>query len=825
MRILAVAWLVSSVFIVNLSSLPSLGLSVVFLVAIVLLVLRFPASRPGIAGVILAIVTVGLTILQLASHQLQSDQVASDMTLTVLVDSVPQRQKKRLSFIAKVLSCSSCEGDLRVKRIRLTWYGQYHQVRAGEIWQLSVRLKPPSLLRNTGGFDGVAFSLLKAVDARGYVRADPAAIRLSGPSGFSLPAIRQRAADHLHELAGDNDYLGLLQGLTVGIKSQIGEQQWKVLRRTGTAHLLAISGLHIGLVAAWALVAGRLVTAVSIGVLQRSSEMTLVFDPRALILTGSLLMAVAYAGLAGFELPTQRSVLMLSVWVIASLRFRFLPPMAALCVALIAVLSINALNVLSAGFWLSFGTVSALFYLHRGHLRNQQIASSAWSARAVRKIRGLGATHLVLGLVLLPVSAWFFQSGSLIAPVANLVAVPWVAMVCVPLSLSGLVVSAFSDTLAMPLLNLAIGSLQLLIGFLTALDDSTLSSVVITLPGAGVLVLALIGLVVLFGPNGIGLRVLAVPLFLPAFIHNMQLSDTDGFEVHLLDVGQGLAALVFTDDKTLLFDTGGKVSPTLSMFEAVVNPFLQASGRRSVDTLVVSHGDEDHAFGVRDVVRRFPDVRIFASQALELPENQPVSTCEAGTGWTDNIVTFGFLHPGASDVGSDNNLSCVLMIHSGVSRVLLTGDIEASAEKKMLSRIGSLTGSRHGHDVPFPVTLLSAPHHGSKSSSTQAFVDKFRPEYVVFPAGLGNRFGFPHRDVQLRYKLVGSKSFVTGYRGAISFAFGPGGLTRPPTSWWNSHRRFWHGIVNPDCWQRFADQSFLLRLLKLSQNGQILCGK
>ena len=366
-------------------------------------------------------------------------------------------------------------------------------------------------------------------------------------------------------------------------------------------------------------------------------------------------------------------------------------------------------------------------------------------------------------------------------------------------------------------MSLAAGSLGLLMTFLGWLDQSLLSATVLTIPGVLSFAFILVALLVAFAPRGLGLGFFVVPLILPAMLHNAVVPAVDGFEVHVLDVGQGLAVLVYAGDQTLLFDTGGKVSPDLSMFEAVVVPFLQATGRRRVNTLVVSHGDEDHAFGAADVVRRFSDAQVFASQKPALPDGHQAISCEAGRQWSIGAVQFVFLHPAALDVGSDNNRSCVLMIYMGRSRVLLTGDIEASAERSLLSRLKS--------DERFPVTLLTAPHHGSRTSSSQAFVDAFRPEYVVYPAGLRNRYGFPHRDVQLRYELAGAKSFVTGYRGAVSFVFSPEGLSRPPISWWNSRRRFWHGIVNPDCWRQFAGQSLALRLLKLSQKGQTLCGK
>ena len=821
MRMLAGVWLMTSLVIVNLQSAPSTTLSFVFLVLMLLLVLRIPGSRPIIAGVALSVVTLTCSLLQLASHQLHADQISTDLNLTVRVIGVPERQDQRLSFMAKVLACETCQTPLKVTNVKLSWYYDFPEVRAGEKWQLNVRLKPPSSLRNPGGFDAVAWNLVKGVHARGYVRQAEMATRLDNDGHVSLSAIRQQAATRLQRLSSDDRYLGLLQALTVGVKSAISDTQWDLLRDTGTAHLMAISGLHVGLMAGWAMFLGKILADVFVRLvsrlLRRRSVSATAVDTRPFALAASLICATLYAALAGFELPTQRAVLMLSVWLIASLRFRFLPPLAGWCLALVVVLSMTPLNLLSAGFWLSFGTVAILFYLHSGHQQKPKDAdTSRWRA-ALATGQSLGRSHVLLGVVLLPVSAWFFQSGSLIAPLANVIAVPWVAMVSVPMGLLTLLLSAFSDTAAYPFLLIAEGSLHLLVIFLNWLHESMLSAVVLTLPGPLSLILVLVGLVVMLAPRGPGLRLLAVPLFLPAVMYNTGVRGEDGFEVHVLDVGQGLAALVYAGPETLLFDTGGKVSSRLSMFEAVVVPYLHASGRRRIDTVVISHGDEDHAFGVKDVVRHFPDANVYASQPGDLPLVQAATPCVAGTQWSTGNVQFAFLHPAESDGGGKNNRSCVLMIYSGKSRVLLTGDIEAAAEHSLLERLGSIDS--------FPITMMSAPHHGSSTSSSQAFVDTFRPQYVVFPAGQRNRYGFPQSNVQLRYKQAGSEALITGREGALSFVFDNEGLSRPPDTWWASHRRFWHGIVNPDCWQQIAGESLVRRLLVLSQKGKSLCGK
>ena len=825
MRQFASAWLLSSVCIVNLSGLPSTPISIGFFVFIVLFALKVRLFRPWVAGFLFAILTLSIGFLQLASHQLKQDQISKDLTLTVQIHSVPERHSGRLSFVAKVRSCLDCEDTLHVGKVRLSWYGQVPHVFAGELWQLKVRLKPPSSQRNAGSFDAVAWHWVKGLHARGYVRDSASSIRLAKSTHSTLASVRQKAQNRLQSLPGEDEYIGLVLGLAVGIKAYLSEAQWELLRSTGTAHLLAISGLHVGLVAAWALVFCRTLFRVMLSLGRVAGYGFYAFDSRAICLVFSLACAVAYAALAGFELPTQRAVIMLSVWVVAAIRFRFLPPFAALCLAMIAVFFVNALNILSVGFWLSFGTVAILFFLHKGHVQPsdaeydqvKQTAMRRIVSRFAYKLLSMARTHVLLGIALVPITAWFFQSGSLVAPLANLVAVPWVAMLSVPLALATLVVSVFSHSLATYLLAATQASLQALMRFLELLQNSMISDVALTIPGPFALCLVLIAILFLLAPRAIGVRMFAIPLLLPAALHNVGWHANDTFEVHMLDVGQGLAVLVFAGEHTLLFDTGGKVSPSLSMFDAVVVPFLKSSGRRKIDTLVISHGDEDHSFGAADAVRQYSGVTVYSSASLDLPAESKQTLCAAGQHWQFEDVNFAFIHPTLTDPGSDNNRSCVLLVYKGNTRVLLTGDIEADAEDALISR---------AQGGPFaPITLMSAPHHGSRTSSTQAFIDLLQPKHVVFAAGQRNRYGFPHIEVQLRYKMGGAILHNTASQGAISFELGSDGLIRQPSSWWTTNRRFWHGIANPDCWQNVASQSFILKQLALSQKGQTLCGK
>lgn len=818
MRRFAIGWLISSVLILHLSSIPPNGVLIASVLALLVGIIFVPGVRSFCAGIFIAIVTLGLTLTQVVDHQLLPAQMSENIDIEVRIASIPERDDYRLTFMAKILDCLSCQHKFGPQLVRLSWYGRAPEIRANEVWQLTVRLKPLGSLRNPGGFDAIKWAMAKGIHAKGYIKEPQHAVRVQAANRFAIDSTRQLLSERLTGLPSADQFVGIISALSLGIRHEVDDADWQLLRDTGTAHLLAISGLHVSLVALWGFVVGRQLTRCCLALSWINPVRAGNLEPRTVGLALSFILACTYTIISGFELPTQRALVMLLVWLIAAWYFRYLPPGAALCIALSAVLLVNPLNTLTVGFWLSFGTVGALFYLHNGHqIRTQSGPHADGLKSKTRKISHLLRTHVLISVCLLPLGAWFFQSGSLVAPLANLLAVPWTAIFIVPFSLISAGLSALVPAVANISLYVAQWSVGVLLGYLSLLDQLLPAAVTLSLPSTGVLFLTISGLLSLLAPRGLGLRWLAGPLLAPAILFNLQRSPIDGFELHVLDVGQGLAALVFTDERTLLFDTGGKVSRSLSMFEAVVVPYLHAKGRRSIDTLVVSHSDEDHSFGAKDLIARYPDVQIFTSNRLKLPETVNQQPCVAGDSWTSGSVNFAFLHPAVHDRGSKNDLSCVMLVYTGSSRVLLTGDIESQGEFKLAGRV------RPGDKIDLDV--LVAPHHGSATSSSQYLLDVFEPEYVVFPSGQRNRYGFPHADVQLRYNLLGAQTFTTGTDGAVSFLLGESGLYKPPLSWWKSHRRFWHGIINPDCWPLSARKSNVLRMLELAQKGQTLCGK
>jgi len=708
----------------------------------------------------------------IADRVIDARLVGRDIVVEGRVLGVPRRDGERVSFDFLVdAAIDLADAPLAPRRLRLYRYGHQDVTpAAGETWRLTVRLRPLSGLRNAGGFDRVRYLIERRIDATGTVRHHPEPLRLA--KGQGVDALRATLATGIERI-GDGSIeqqsqgAALLQALTLGITHRVSDETWSLLRETGTAHLLAISGLHISLVAgiAYGLLSGGL---------RRSAGSS---RARAIAIIGSLAAASGYALLAGFGVPVRRALVMLSVWAVAALRLRVIRPAQTLACALIAVLLVDPLAPLSTGFWLSFGTVAALCFLHGGRVHRPRM----WWRRAL----AAGRTHLLLGMLLLPITAWFFQSGAWVAPLANIIAVPLVALVIAPLGLLALFVSLALPSMAAGALWVFDLACRSLLSVLEVLRDVSDGAWTLHLPSLESGLLCLLGLCVLFSFRERCPRLLALVLLIPAVQANVTMTRAAALELHVLDVGQGLAALVLTENRTWLYDTGDQLSPSHSLLEAVVVPYLHSLGRRGVDVIVVSHSDRDHAGGLDDALARWPAARVITGFADEtLPDG--ATRCRAGDTELHDGVRFSFIHPAVGDSGSDNDLSCVLLVHLGDSRVLLTGDIEEYGEQRLIERFGSLG-----------VSVLTAPHHGSKTSSSPQFVESFMPAHVVYPAGHDNRHRFPHAAVQMRYNTAGATAHVTSQGGAVRFLFGPHGLVEQPVSWRDARHRFWHEMVEP----------------------------
>lgn len=655
------------------------------------------------------------------------------------------------------------------ERLRLSWYRSEAMPVAGERWRLTVRLKRPNGFQNPGGFDYEGWLFQQRVGATGYVRERGENRRLS-VEGCPLDCLRAGLRARLTEAGGELPHFGILLALALGDRSRIDAASWDVLLRTGTNHLVAISGLHIGLVGGLAFWLLRLLAA-------RWPALALRWPAPCWAAVGGLLAALVYAALAGFSIPTQRALIMLAVLFGAILLRRMVQASTGLALALVAVLLLDPTAVLAPGFWLSFAAVALLLFGFRGRL--PPVAVPARTARARRQLGGWIRAQYLLAIGLLPFTTYWFQRASLGAPLANLVAVPWVSLLVVPPVLLATLMAPLSPLLAGWLLQLVSAVFEPLWQLLSLLAAQPLQLWHRPAPTPLVLLLAVAGSAWLLLPRGMPGRPLGLVLCLPLLFPVVERPAAGEAVVTLLDVGQGLAAVIETRQHLLVFDTGPRFSPDFDTGAAVVLPYLRHRGQGAVDTLVISHGDNDHRGGADSLLAQIPVGEVLASvPAAVSPVARP---CRAGQRWQWDGVDFAILHPTPRYRGSENNGSCVLQVSAGGRAVLLAADIEAEGEWALV----------HAHGDALRSDVLVVPHHGSNTSSTAYFLDAVQPSVALVPAGYRNRFGFPKPEVLARYAERGVLVHETARSGALQFTLsstGPG----PVVAHREQYRRFWH---------------------------------
>ncbi len=644
-------------------------------------------------------------------------------------------------------------------KLRLSWYYPDQAVKAGQHWTFTVKLKRVHGNLNPGGFDYERWLFSEGIGATGYIRPLPKPVLLGSDSAWhSIAVRRQRIADQLSSTLGNTPTSALIKALTIGDGNSISQQQWDIFRKTGTTHLVVISGSHIGLIAglvyflvlkAWAWTG------------------LLAWSPQKVAAVSAMLAAIFYAGLAGFSVPTQRSVIMLIIAMAAIILQRNSRPFNTLAVALFAVLLWDPSAVLAAGFWLSFIAVSLIVYAVSGRLGK---LGHAWAAIKL---------HWVTSLGLSPLLVLFFQQVSVIAPLANLVAVPVISLLVVPLSLSAIMLMFVAPMLADKLFYLISHLVQGLGWLLTHLAEMPMASITHAPPSPWALLFALPGVLLLLAPAGMPSRWLSLAMFLPLVFSDAKQPETGDIDMTLLDVGQGLAAVVQTRHHWLVYDTGAKFSAESDMGQSVVLPFLRAQGATQIDSLIVSHGDNDHIGGAASLMRGLPTEQVLTGVPQQLSEYAPIP-CAAGQSWTWDEVGFTMLAPQQAFV-SDNDNSCVLKIQAKHGTVLLTGDIEAAAESWLVKTYGETLKAE----------VLVAPHHGSKTSSTRGFLQAVQPDYVLIPAGYRNQFGHPHKEVLARYRQIQAKYLISADSGAINVKFKNNAfivqeMRKTDSKYWNS---------------------------------------
>ena len=781
------------------AALPSMWLY--FLLLAIAILAAWPAWRaPGASvrrasrlacGMLVGFLWAALFAQHYLAGELAPELEGQDLVVTGVVDSLPYRFERGLRFNFTVEQARDPDGvPLRLPpRLALSWYSeprgpQPPSLQPGERWQLLLRLKRPHGNANPDGFDYEAWLLEQNLRATGSVRGDamPGSVnRRLAAFVPSFSAVVERCRGWLREriertLRGQ-PYVGVIIALVIGDQRDIGQADWKIFTRTGIGHLVSISGLHITMVAG-------LVAALAQALWRRSFytalQLPLLLPAQKVAALAGVGAALVYVLLAGFGVPAQRTLYMIAVVGAALWSGRIASVSQVLCAALGLVLLLDPWAVLWPGFWLSFCAVGVILLVSVGRAGEHRQDRRQALAAACR-------TQYAVTVGLVPLTLLLFGQISLVSPLANAIAIPLVSFAVTPLALAGSVAPA---PLSGWLLHAAHWLMQQLAGLLERLSALPLAVWNAPMPAWWMFALALVGMLWLLAPRGWPARGLGLLLWLPLLL-NAPAFPERGFRVIAFDVGQGNALLVETAHHRLLYDTGPAYTPDSDSGSRVILPYLKSRGIATLDALVVSHSDTDHAGGAVTVLGEIAVGWVTSSLA---PEHAIVAAarqhrrCLAGQSWTWDGVLFEMLHPVQAiyDGGrwKPNAHSCTLKVSAGGVSMLLAGDIEAAQEAMLLEAMPERLAA----------TVLLAPHHGSGTSSTPPFLDAVAPKIAVFQLGYRNRYHHPKPQVEARYVERGILRLRSDVDGAVALDFaGVKDGSVAVERYRVAHRRYWYG--------------------------------
>lgn len=731
---------------------------------LLVLLLRSPHAAAQVlrkvAGCLLA-GGVGFFWAALVAHDRLADELPSlwegqDIRVVGVIAKLPQPFHRGIRFQFDVESVLTSEAQVP-KRISVAWYGPWRyaadsiatpDLRVAERWQMTVRLRRPHGTANPHGFDYEAWLLERGIRATGYVRLNnpPQRVKAFVPRpGYVVESVREAVRRRILTTLEGEAYAGVIAALVMGDQRAIPASQWTVFTRTGINHLMSISGLHVTMIAA-------LVSALVFVAWRRSARLVLRLPARRAAVAAGMVSALAYALIAGFAVPAQRTVYMLCVAGVSIWSGQASSAVSVLSLALLAVTLIDPWAVLAPGFWLSFGAVAVILYVSLGRLRTPHWLI-AW-----------GRAQWAVTLGLIPVLLAVFQQVSIVSPLANAVAMPVVSLLVVPIALVGTLLPFDFVLLAS---HGVMEYTMVVLEWLAALPDSVWEQ---HAPPLWTVALALLGIAWLLLPAGFPARWVGQFLMLPLFTQAPAGPAPGSVRLAVLDVGQGLAVVVRTAKHALVYDAGPMFSPEVDSGSRIIVPYLRAVGIRRLDGVIVTHADNDHAGGAASVLDAVPVAWVLSSLPAEHVVHARVQRserCIVGQRWEWDGVRFEMLHPdsGSYSVGrmKANDRSCVLRISGAGTRILLSGDIEARSEREMLARDADSLRSE----------ILVAPHHGSTTSSTPEFLAAVRPEVSIFTVGYRNRFGHPRPVVLQRYDDIGSRILRTDRHGALRFEIEP----------------------------------------------------
>lgn len=694
-------------------------------------------------------------------------------------------QRVRMQFNMKLLSVAEMDSEqawsdsdhsnlLANPKLQLNWYlplEQFsdlgEQLKPGQVWQFPVKLKANHASMNLASLDYESWLFQNRIAAKGYVLNSAEMRHYLERLHTSDGGWRFQMAQRLQQAFAESPFAGLYEALSYGDRSHISDAQWQILQNTGTIHLMAISGLHMGIVAALGYLLFKGFWWLGLYRVER-------LNLPMLGASGALLFASFYLMLAGFSIPTQRAYLMVAAVILFLLVKRRFRPWSALALAALLVVLWDSRSVLSHGFWLSFLAVALIFAVIQRPSFQQ---ASRW--------KQLLWIQVVLTLGLAPYLLYAFHFLPLYSLPANLIAVPLVSLLLLPLLLLVSVVSLFSVPTATWLTQYMDDLWQLLWQVLTLLGQSDSTALPLGGLSLGLLLIGYLVLFVLLMARTTRNKVFAVAgllaiLLVVFFNQTSQRPKTGQAWVHLLDVGQGLAVVIETANHVMVYDTGAKWGDKMDGAKLAILPLLRSKSWDYIDQVMVSHSDLDHAGGLERLLKEMPVRRVTSGQpdkvaemiaATQANKAMPkINPCHSGQHWAWDEVAFEVLYPGLPEmsgtIGNDNDHSCVLKVSAYNQSVLLTGDLSQKAEEGLVNRY-----RQKGEVERLQADILVAGHHGSRHSTGTHWLNAVDPKVVLFSSGYRNRYGFPNRQTLQRLK-PGTRWLNTACSGGIGYLLG-----------------------------------------------------
>lgn len=702
--------------------------------------------------------TLGLCYGVIAGHRLLENQLLDnlaeqDLVVEGQVIDLPQENNRRQLFTFKVKRAYSPYHPDAVfnpfpQKITISSYSDI-RVKTGEQWRLTVKLKKPRGFVNPGGFDYQASLLRRSVGATGYIR-DGQNVKLQEQPTFSMDVLRYELQQWLIKKSKSPEK-GILVALLVGDTSLVDKDHWGEMIKTGTNHLIAISGLHLGFFAIVGFFLGNLI----------GRFVQLFWHKYPSMMSGyifSVSLTLFYSVIAGLNIPTIRTLIMLASVQLALLWRRSFRARDTLLIALVLVLLYDPLAAYDMGFWLSFCAVTMLIFCFSGRIALVQNNTLGMTSK--NHLIVFVKTQWVMFIGLLIPLAVLIHTSSLLAPPANFIAIPIITFFVVPcLILSALCHFSFfgAESFFLHCAEWSMSVVHEWLNYLLVMGNGKFNPLINF--NSWAIFLAVLSVFLMLLPRGLSNKYLgAAGLLLALIIPLKQLPD---LQILVFDVGQGTAVFVRTPHHQLLYDAGPLYTENFDAGSGIIVPYLQSQGVQYLDKLVVSHNDQDHSGGLSGVLASTKVNQLWLGEPDKFhgQARDPVAeNCHEQKPWQWDQVNFRFITWPIQPQAKANNHSCVLLVEFNGHKILLTGDIEKEVEHILLAQ-ESLTS----------VDILLAPHHGSHTSSTAEFVAQVHPQTVIYSAGFHNQHGHPHADIQARYLAAGSIPLNTAFNGALEF--------------------------------------------------------